>query len=82
MKLYFRSLKKTVILATKHPPAYPMDQMVGNAKTVMEKCGLFRTALLEFNAFLDEHKDWVNIKSHFGEAYENLISTGPGIWVP
>ena len=59
-----------------------MDQMMGKAVTAMEQCGLFPTALLEFNAFLDEHKDWANTKSHFGEAYENLITTGAGIRVP
>ena len=47
--------QKIFILATKHPPAYTIDQMVGKAKTAMEQCGLFQTALLEFNAFLDEH---------------------------
>ena len=59
-----------------------MDQMMGKAVPAMEQCGLFPTALLEFNAFLDEHKDWANTKSHFGEAYENLITTGAGIRIP
>lgn len=56
--------------------------MVGKAKTAMERCDLFPTALLECNAFLDQHKDWRNTTSHVGEAYENLIITGPGIYVP
>ena len=56
--------------------------MLGKAKTAMERCGLFPTALLQFNVFLDEHKDWSNIKSYFGEAYKNLITTGAGICVP
>ena len=59
-----------------------MSQMVGKAKTGIEHCGLFPTALLEFNAFDEANKDWGNITSDFGEAYENLIIMGPGIRVP
>ena len=59
-----------------------MVQMVRKAKTVMERCGLFPTALLEFNVFDETNKDWGNITSHFGEAYKNLIITGPSICVP
>ena len=81
IELYFRSPTKIFILVTKHPPAYTVDQIVGKAKTATEQCGLFPQALLKFNAFLDEHKDWANMKYYFGEAYKNLITTSTGICV-
>ena len=43
---------------------------------------LFLTAFLKFNALLDQHKDWGSTKSHFREAYDNLIIMGPVTYVP
>ena len=38
---YFKGLEDMFILSTKYPPKFTMGQMVGKAKTSMEKCGLF-----------------------------------------
>ena len=37
---YFKGLEEMFILATKYPPEFTMGQMVGKAKTSMEKCRL------------------------------------------
>ena len=34
----FKGLEEMFILATKYPPEFTIGQMVGKAKTVMEKC--------------------------------------------
>ena len=37
----------------------------------------FPTALLEWNGFDPQNKNWVNLKAHFGEAYQLFITSGP-----
>ena len=58
------------ILATKYPPKFTMGQMVGKAKTAMEKCGLFQLHLNEWSQFTLVNQDWDNMKQHFGETYK------------
>ena len=41
IKHYFKGLEEMFILVTKYPPKFTMVQMVGKAKTAMDKCGLF-----------------------------------------
>jgi len=79
---YFKGLEEMFILATKYPPEFTMGQMVGKAKTAMEKCGLFQSHLNEWSQFTPPNQDWTNMKQHFGEAYENLLISGRGVGVP
>ena len=51
IKYYFKGLDEMVILATKYPPKFTMGQMVGKAKTAMEKCGLFQLHLNKWSQF-------------------------------
>ena len=71
-----RSLEEMFILTNKYPPNFKMAQMVGKAKTEMEKCGLFQIHLNERSAFTEPNQDWENMTSHVGEAYENLLISG------
>ena len=79
---YFKGLEEMFILATKYPPEFMMGQMVGKAKTPMERCGLFQSHLDEWSQFTFPHQDWTNMKQHFGKAYENLLIPGRGAGVP
>ena len=82
IKHYFKGLEEMFILVTKYPPEFTMGQMVGKAKTVMDKCGLFQLHPNEWSQFTVPNQDWTNMKQHFGEAYENLLISGRGVGVP
>jgi hypothetical protein len=79
---YFKGLEEMYILATKYPPEFTMGQMVQRAKTAMETCGLFQAHLNEWSIFTAPNQDWGNMKSHFGEAYENFLISGRGVNIP
>ena len=74
---YFKGLEEMFILSTKYPPAFTMEQMVGKAKTAMEKCGLFQTHLNEWSQFTLPNQDWKGMTDHFGEAYDNMLVSAP-----
>ena len=77
IEAYFKQLEDIYEQALAHPPAYTSEQMIGKAITSMEQCGLFPTALLEWNGFDPTNKDWANLKAHFSEAYRLCITSGP-----
>ena len=56
--------------------------MVRKAKTAMEKYGLFQSHLNEWSQFTLSRQAWTNMKQPFGKAYENLLISGKGVWVP
>ena len=74
---YFSGLEEIFILATKYPPAFTMEQMVGKAKTAIEKCGLFQNHLNEWSQFTLANQNWKGIRDHFGEAYDNMLLSAP-----
>ena len=61
------------------PPEFTMGQMVGKAKTTMERGELFRSHLNKWSQFTLPNEDWTNMKQHFGKAYENLLISGRGV---
>ena len=66
---YFKQLEDIFEQALANPPAYIQEQIIVNAITSMEQCGLFPTALLKRNGFDPQNKDWANLKAHFGGVY-------------
>jgi len=74
---YYKQLEDIFEQALANPPEYTEGQMIGKAITSIEQCGLFPTALLEWNGFTPPNKDWTNLKAHFGEAYQLYITSGP-----
>ena len=82
IKHCFKGLEEMFILATKYPPEFTMEQMVGKAKTAMEKCGLFQSHLSEWSQFVLGNQEWTNMKQHFGKAYKNLLISRRGVGVP
>ena len=46
-----------------------MDQMIDKATISIQQTGLYELAILEWNGIDPVNKDWPNLKSHFGEAY-------------
>ena len=75
---YFKALEDVYIMSVANPPPYMKDQMTAKAITLIETSGLCPTALLEWNEFNPANKNWQELKAHFGEAYQLLITTGPG----
>ena len=74
---YFKQVEDIYEQALAHPPAFTEAQMIQKAITSVEQSGLFPTALLEWNGFQPPNNDWANLRSHFGEAYQLLITSGP-----
>ena len=79
---YFQGLEEIFILTTKYPPGITMALMAQIAKTAMEKFGLFQAHVNERSIFTALIQDWGNMKSHFGEAYKNLLISGRSVSVP
>ena len=50
--------------------------MVDKALTVIQTIGLFPTAILEWNGFMNIHQTWPEFKSHFQVAYELQLQSG------
>ena len=65
IEAYFKQLKDIFKQTLANPPAYTQEQMIGKTITSMEQCRLFPTALLEWNGFKTQNKDWANLKAHF-----------------
>ena len=79
---YFKGIEEVLILVTRYPPKYTMNQTIGKAKTAIETCDLFPTHLNELSGFTPANQDWGNLNSGFGEAYKNLPIAGPGMGIP
>ena len=79
---YFKELEEMFILATKYPPELTMGQMVGKAKTAMERGELFRSHLNKWSQFTLPNHDWTIMKQYFGKAYKNLLISRRGVGVP
>ena len=50
--------------------------MIYKVLTVIQRTGLYTTAILEFQAFPTENKDWAEFKNHFTEAYMVHLQSG------
>ena len=59
-------------------PAYTMEQMIDKAIIAIQNTGLYGTAILEWNGFLAANKTWIQLKTHFEEAYELRLSSSGG----
>ena len=77
IEAYLKQLEDIYEQALANWPAYTDAQMIGKAITSMEQCGLFATALLEWNGFDPANKVWANLKALFGEAYQLFVTSGP-----
>ena len=50
--------------------------MVDKALTAIQTTGLFPTAILEWDGFINIHQTWPEFKLHFQEAYELQLQSG------
>ena len=74
----FNRLEECYVIALRAKPAYTVEQLVDKAVTSVQLTGLYPTALLEWNGFAEDNKTWPEMKSHFTEAYDLLLTTGGG----
>ena len=73
---FFDRLEDYYVQSLTQPPAYTAEQMVDKALTAIQTTGLFPTAILEWNGFMNIHQTWPEFKSHFQEAYELQLQSG------
>ena len=73
---FFDRLEDCYVQSITQPPAYTSEQMVDKALTAIQTTSLFPTAFLEWNCFMDAHQTWLELKSHFQEAYELQLQSG------
>ena len=73
---FFDCLEDCYVQSITQPPAYTAEQMVDKALTAIQTTGLFPTAILEWNGFMNIHQTWPEFKSHFQEAYELQLQSG------
>ena len=69
IKLLFDRLEDCYVLSVAAKPAYTQDQMIDKVLTEIQRTGLYPTAILEYQAFATENKNWAEFKTHFAEAY-------------
>ena len=50
--------------------------MIDKALTAIQRTGLYPTAILEYQAFATENKNWAEFKTHFAEAYMVRLQSG------
>ena len=74
----FNRLEECYVIALRAKPAYTVEQLINKAVTSAQLTGLYPTALLEWNGFATENKTWPELKKHFTEAYDLLLTTGGG----
>ena len=77
IEAHFKQLEDIFEQALAYLSAYTKAQMIGKTMISIEQSGLMPMALLEWNGFVPPNVDWTNLKAHFGEAYQLLITTEP-----
>ena len=69
IELVFNRLEDCYVLSVAAKPAYSQEQIIDKALTAIQRTGLYPTAILEYQAFPTENKNWAEFKNHFAEAY-------------
>ena len=64
------------MLSVPAKPAYTQEQMIDKALTAIQYTGLYPTAILEYQAFPTENKNWAEFKNNFAEAYMIRLQSG------
>mmetsp|Transcript_29745 Transcript_29745/g.64078 ORF Transcript_29745/g.64078 Transcript_29745/m.64078 type:complete len:236 (+) Transcript_29745:251-958(+) len=72
---YFHRLEECYVTALCAKPAYTTEQLIDKTIMSIQLTGLYPTALLEWNRFKNDNKTWLELKLHFTEAYNLLITT-------
>ena len=69
IELLFDRLEDCYVLSIAAKPAYTQDQIIEKAITAKQRTGLYPTAILEYQAFATENKNWSEFKTHFADTY-------------
>ena len=65
IEILFDQLEDCYVLSVAAKPEYTQDQMIDKAITAIQRTGLYPTAILEYQAFATENKNWAEFKNHF-----------------
>ena len=76
IELLFDRLEEFYVLSVAAKPAYTQEQMIYKVLTTIQRTGLYSTAILEYQAFPTENKNWAELKNHFAEAYMIRLQSG------
>ena len=76
IELLFNILEDCYVLSVAAKPAYTQDQMLDKALTAIQRTGLYPTAILEYQAFATQNKNWAEFKTHFAKAYMVRLQSG------
>jgi hypothetical protein len=57
-----------IALITK--PPYTKEQMINQAVVAIQATGLFEAAMEKWHALDPEDQEWLNVKEHFGSAFD------------
>jgi hypothetical protein len=74
----FDRLEECYIFSIMAKPLFTLEQVIDKAIIVIQRTGLYETALLEWQGFEENNKTWEQLKLHFEEAYEIRLASGQG----
>ena len=76
--MLFERLKKCYIIALVTKPPYTKEQMIDKAVVVIQATGLFKAAMEKWHALDPEDQEWLDVREHFGGAYDVWLTSRAG----
>ena len=73
----FFHLEELFVQAVRAGVPYSSVQLLDKGLDNVKKTGIFITAIVEWNGFVDADKSWNNFKAHFAEAFAARLDSGP-----
>ena len=55
-----------------------MDQIIDKALIIVQQTGLYKLAIIKWNAFNAANHTWPDFRMHFGKAYDTHLRSGAG----
>ena len=68
IELLFNQLEELYVLSVSAKLAYTQEKIIDKAHTAIQHTGQYPTAILEYQAFPTENKNWAGFKNNFSEA--------------
>ena len=74
----FERLEECYVVALVTKLQYAKEQMINKAVLAIQATGLFETAMEKWHAFDPADQEWLDVKEHFGSAYDVWLTSGAG----